>query len=451
MKIAYITAGAAGMYCGTCMHDNTLAAALMERGHEVSLTPTYTPMRTDETSVANDEIFFGAVNVYLQQKLSFFRHTPRFLDRLLDNRRLLRFVSRFSASTDAHDLGALTWSMLEGEKGLQKKELDKLVQWLEEVLQPDVVHLSHSLFAGFARRIKERLGVPVVASLSGEDLFFNELEEPWFSRVRETLAERALDIDAFTAPNRYYAETMSREFAIPADRIHLTRLGIRTQDFAEEPPPRSADRPVVIGSLGRFAPEKGIHLLLDAFHLLNQQMPAGAVRLRIAGYVGNKDRAYYEAQRQRVTDWGLDPLVEFVGEVDRQEKIDFLHSLDVFSLPTIYRESKGLSILESLASGVPVVQPDHGAFPEWVQATGGGLLVTPDDAAALADGLRQLVEDQSERRRLGAAGRRAALADFNEEAMADEVLSLYYRLTTPASHRPGESRLKDRNALALTL
>ncbi len=428
MKIAYITAGAAGMYCGTCMHDNTLAAALIERGHEVSLTPTYTPMRTDETSVANDHIFFGAVNVYLQQKLSFFRHTPRILDRLLDNRRLLRFVSRFSASTDAHDLGALTWSMLRGEEGLQKKELEKLVQWLEEILQPDVVHLSHSLFAGFARQIKDRLGVPVVASLSGEDLFFDELVEPWFSRVRQTLAERALDVDAFTAPNRYYAATMSREFGIPSERIHLARLGIRTQDFPP-PPWRPEAGPVILGSLGRFAPEKGIHLLLEAFHRLTQQLPAGSVRLRIAGYLGNKDREYYETQRQRVSAWGIDPLVDFVGEVDRQGKIQFLQSLDVFSLPTIYREPKGLSILEALASGIPVVQPDHGAFPEWIEATGGGILVAPDNAEALAQGLRRLVDDPEGRRRLGAAGRQAALTQFNEEAMADEVLSLYYRLT----------------------
>lgn len=431
MKIAYITAGAAGMYCGTCMHDNTLAAALMARGHEVSLTPTYTPMRTDEESVANEHIFFGAINVYLQQKMSIFRYTPRFFDRLLDNRKLLRWVSRFSASTDAHDLGALTWSMLEGEKGLQKKELDKLVTWLEEILQPDVVHLSHSMFAGFARQIKARLGVPVVASLSGEDLFFDELEEPWFSRVRETLAERALDVDAFTSPNRYYAETMSREFAIPAERIHLARLGIRAEDFSQEPPPRP-DGPVVIGCLARFAPEKGIHQLLDAFQLLHQQLPEGAVRLRIAGYLGPKDQAYYDEQRRRVTAWGLDHAVEFVGEVDRQEKIDFLHSLDVFSLPTVYRESKGLPILESLASGVPVVQPAHGAFPEWVENTGGGLLVDPGSAPALATGLRQLVEDPERRRTLGQAGRQAALENFNEDAMADEVLGLYHQLTAPA-------------------
>ena len=176
MKIAYITAGAAGMYCGTCLHDNTLATALMQRGHEVSLLPTYTPSRTDEENVSVDRVFFGAINVYLQQKLALFRHTPRLFDRLLDNKRLLGWVSRFNGSTDAADLGALTLSMIEGESGHQAKELDKLVAWLDEMIQPDIVHLSHTLFIGFARRLKEELKVPVVCSLQGEDLFFDDLQ-----------------------------------------------------------------------------------------------------------------------------------------------------------------------------------------------------------------------------------------------------------------------------------
>jgi hypothetical protein len=83
MKIAYIAAGAAGMYCGTCIHDNTLAAALRDKGHEVALIPTYTPIRTDEVDVSIDRIFYGGINVYLQQKLALFRHTPWLFDQCI--------------------------------------------------------------------------------------------------------------------------------------------------------------------------------------------------------------------------------------------------------------------------------------------------------------------------------------------------------------------------------
>ena len=116
MRVAYIAAGAAGMYCGTCIHDNTLAAALRRQGVDVALIPTYTPLRTDEEGVALNRVFYGGINVYLQQKWSLFRHTPRAVDRLLDSPHLLGSLGRFSASTSAADLGALTVSVLQGEE-----------------------------------------------------------------------------------------------------------------------------------------------------------------------------------------------------------------------------------------------------------------------------------------------------------------------------------------------
>src|SRR5829696_1697609 len=171
MKIAYITAGAAGMYCGSCMRDNTLVAALAKLGHDALLIPTYTPIRTDEEDVSQGRVFFGGINVYLQQKSWLFRHTPWFLDRLLDFRGLLRWVSRFAAGTRAEDLGALTQSMLEGEHGHQKKEIAKLVRWLGDELKPDVVNLTNALLTGFVHEFKRHHPCPVLVSLQGDDIF----------------------------------------------------------------------------------------------------------------------------------------------------------------------------------------------------------------------------------------------------------------------------------------
>src|SRR5262245_18416186 len=130
MKIAYITAGAGGMFCGSCMHDNTLVGALRGLGHDALLIPTDTPIRTDEHDISLKRIFLGGLNVYLQHKSAFFRHTPWFIDRMLDSPRLLRWLSGFAAKTEAHDLGDLTISMLKGEHGNQRKEITKLVSWL---------------------------------------------------------------------------------------------------------------------------------------------------------------------------------------------------------------------------------------------------------------------------------------------------------------------------------
>ncbi|MBT3602512.1 MAG: glycosyltransferase family 1 protein, partial [Candidatus Latescibacteria bacterium] len=107
MRIAYIAAGAAGMYCGSCIHDNTLATALQKKGVDIALIPTYTPLRTDEKDASIDRVFYGGVNVYLQQKVGLFRHTPWFIDKLFNGRTLLNSLGRFSGSTSAEDLGGL--------------------------------------------------------------------------------------------------------------------------------------------------------------------------------------------------------------------------------------------------------------------------------------------------------------------------------------------------------
>ena len=122
MRIAFITAGAAGMYCGSCMRDNTLVAALVQGSATTRFSiPTYTPIRTDEDDVSQQRVFFGGINVYLEQKFWLFRHTPRFLDRLLNFRWLLRWVSRFAVRTKYSELGQLTISMLRGTHGKQRE------------------------------------------------------------------------------------------------------------------------------------------------------------------------------------------------------------------------------------------------------------------------------------------------------------------------------------------
>ncbi|CAN5227208.1 hypothetical protein BH10PLA2_BH10PLA2_13530 [soil metagenome] len=147
MRIAYITSGAASMYCGSCMHDNTLAVALRKLGHDALLIPTYTPIRTDEPDASQRRVFFGGINVFLQQKLSFFRHTPRFFDRLLDAPGLLRWAGRFAGKTRAEDLGDLTISMLKGERGNQRKEVLQIAEWLANDLHPDIIVLSNVLIS----------------------------------------------------------------------------------------------------------------------------------------------------------------------------------------------------------------------------------------------------------------------------------------------------------------
>lgn len=424
MRLAYVAAGAAGMYCGSCIHDNTLAAALMRRGVDVALIPTYTPIRTDEDSVSTGHIFYGGVNVYLQQKLGLFRHTPRMVDWLLDRRALLGLVSRFSAATSARDLGALTVSVLQGEEGHQAKELEKLTRWMADEFKPDVVQLTNTMFAGMARRLKEETGAPVLCAVQGEDLFLEQLVEPYRSEARRILSLRARDVDGFIAPCRDYADFMAAYLEVPAGRFHVVRLGLNLEGHGRSEP-RAGGTPFTVGYLARLSPEKGLHVLAEAFQLLAERRGKGRVRLEVAGWLGAADRRYFREVVRHLERAGLADSFRYRGEVDRQQKIAFLNELHVLSVPAQYREPKGLYILEALANGVPVVQPRLGAYPELVEATAGGLLVEAGSAPALADGIEELMEEEERRLELGRAGMAAVHAEFGDDAMAATTLALY--------------------------
>ena len=425
MRVAYITAGAAGMYCGTCIHDNTVATVLKKQGHDVSLIPTYTPTRTDEANVSLDRVFFGGVNVYLQQKLSVFRHTPWALDRLLDSPTLLNSLARFSSSTDARDLGQLTVSMLRAEQGYQKKELAKLVTWLKTDNRPDIVYLTNSMLVGFAREIKNALNVPVVCALQGEDIFLQDLIEPYKTEALALLAERAADADGFVAPCRYYAHFMADAYLkVPVENIDVVPLGLNL-DGHGAPVERPDPPPFLLGYLARICPEKGLHILVEAFHTLTQELGADTLQLHVAGYLGKKDEPYLEELINQIHAWGLGANFVHYGEVTRTQKIDFFNQLHVFSVPTVYRESKGLPILEALANGVPVVQPQHGAFPDMLDATGGGILVVPESAHALAEGIMELLNAPERREHLGQTGKANVHRKFNDEVIAHQLLSVF--------------------------
>jgi glycosyltransferase involved in cell wall biosynthesis len=423
MRIAYITAGAAGMFCGSCMHDNTLVSALAAAGHDALLIPTYTPIRTDEDDVSQRRVFFGGINVYLQEKIALFRHTPWLLDRLLDARRLLGWVSRFAVNVNYHDLGDLTVSMLQGERGHQRKEVTKLVRWLAREVKPDVVNLTNVLLSGMVHEVKRELGVPVLGTLQGDDIFLEALPEPQRSKALTLIRSHCRETDGFIATSGYYADFMSGYLAIPRERVHVVYPGLNLRGHGG--PPRRDGGPPVIGYFARVCPEKGLHVLAEAFRLLRDLPGAPPARLRVSGWLGENNRAYFEQVRQALVAAGLGDRFEYVESPDHASKVRFLQGLDVMSVPTTYREPKGLYVLEALANGVPVVQPRHGSFPELVEATGGGLLVNPDDPRDLAGGLCRLLEDVAHREELGRKGKEAVHRRFNAAAMAEQTVTVY--------------------------
>ncbi len=432
LRIVYLTAGAASRYCGTCMHDNTLARALLAQGEQVLLVPTYTPLRTDEENVSLPRVFFGGVNVYLQQRFALFRHTPWFVDRLFDSPSLIERLSRSSAGMDVANLGALTVSTLEGEQGRQRKEIHKLLHWLQTDARPEVVHLSNALLIGMAPALRRRLQVPILCNLAGEDWLLEQLTEPHYSRARELLRQRAGDVDIFVAYNRYFADFMADYLAVDRARIEVIRHGLHLEGHAlrgGNPP----GEPFTIGYFGRIAAEKGLHLLIEAFALACAEPGLPPLCLRLAGYKSTGDEPYFQSLIRQIRELRLADRFQYVGEPDRAGKIAFLQSLDVMALPTVYQESKGLSALEALANGVPLVAVRHGMFPELIQHTGGGLLFEPNNPADLAAKLREFISNPALARECGRRGRDAMLAHYSAQQMAQEHRKVYRRVARTAA------------------
>lgn len=444
LRIAYLTAGAAGMYCGSCLHDNALAAALIKRDVDVTLIPLYTPIRTDEENVSIDRIFFGGINVYLQEYFAPFRYLPRFLDRWLDRPWLVDRVSRRGIQVEANQLGSMTVSMLRGENGRQRKEVHRLADWLTSEIKPQLVNFSNMLVSGIAPVLKRKLNIPLVVTLQGDDLFLNDLKEPYKAQAFTEILRLAESIEGFIVHSNYYADYMSELLGIDRSKFHIVPLGLNANDLlhllpdATQTVNRPVDRPPTVGYLARIAPEKGFALLVDAIDQLRRMSGMADVRLRAAGWLGAADKAFFELQKHRIAAMGWSDRFEYLGVVDREGKRQFLQSLDVLSVPTTYRDPKGLFVLESLAAGVPVVQPAHGAFPELLQSTGGGILTVPHDSKALAQDLYRILTNSQLRAQLASEGRLGVVERHSGPKMADDTLRIYRILLE--RHASGPSR-----------
>jgi glycosyltransferase involved in cell wall biosynthesis len=426
MNILSITAGAAGMYCGSCSRDNAQAVELLARGHQVTLLPLYTPTNPDERNVSESRVLFGGISIYLQQYSSMFRRLPRFLDRLWDSPWVIKAFASRSISTDPRLLGDLTVSTLEGERGVLKREFDKLLEWLADEPAPDIVNIPNSLLIGLAAPLKRALKRPVVCTLQGEDLFLDGLVEPYQSRAFELIRRQVPDVDRFLSVSDYYVPVMAKMLAIPPEQIAVVPLGINLDGYERATGSRDAFR---IGYFARVSPEKGLHVLADAYIRLRAKAPSVPMRLDAAGYMSHAHAAYLEEVRGTLAKAGLAHEFTYHGPVDRAGKVAFLRRLDVLSVPAPYEEPKGTFLLEAMAVGVPVVQPRRGAFPEIVEKTGGGIIVAPDDPAALADALFDLSRDRDRLERLGRAGYDGVREHYSIQKSVDRLIEVYSDVT----------------------
>ena len=399
------------------MRDNALVKALRAAGHDAHLVPMYLPLQLDEErSDPSTPVFFGGINVYLQQKYRLFRKLPRWVDRLFNGRGLLRAVAKRSHLTSAREQGEMTFQMLRLEESHLGKEVDKLVEWLERDGKPDVILLSNALLAGLIGELKLRLGCPVVCTFQGEDSFLDSLPEPWKSKSWDEMGKRLQAADAVISPSRFYSDMMQERIGVASEVIPN---GIDLSGYT------TGSGEVKIGYLARMCHSKGLGQLVDAFiHMKHDK-----ARLAIAGTMGGGDEEYVTGLKAKLEKAGLSDRVDWFPDLDRETKAAFLTDLAVFSVPVNYPEAFGLYLIEAMASGVPVVMPNGSAFPEIVAPAGCGLLVKPGCHRALASGLVEVLE-HPDRRAMGEKGRIAVRDRYHVGAMAAQFEEIFRKVVS---------------------
>lgn len=428
MRVTYVTAGAAEMICGSCLRDNILVKRLRDLDCSVVLVPVYTPITVEGENCSDNALLYGGISVYLEQKFPPFRYLPGFMTKWLDRPDLVSSLTKKrKIEIEAENLGELTLSILRGEKGNQRQSLKRAVQWIKKESKPDLINLTNLLIAGFVPSIKRELNSPVIVTLQGDDLFLDELTESHRSLVISELRRLASHIDGFITFSQFYAKKMADLLEVPEEKFHLVNLGVDTDEFNNFT--RHPIKDPTIGYFGRLAPEKGFHNIVDAFIEIHQKYNLSNARLCAGGWLSPADQNFFNQQVEKLKSANLINFFDHAGSPNLDKKKDFLGKIDVFSLPTTHEEPKGLSVLEAQACGIPVVQPDHGIFPEMLVKTEGGILYDPTDSKSLAKEIVRLLNNKDYANQLGEMGRKNTFELFSAKKMAEETLQVYHQFT----------------------
>lgn len=427
MKVIHIDPGAGGtFYCQNCMRDCALVHALRAQGHDVIMVPMYLPILIDNQEISRDiPVFFGGINVYLQQQFKFFRWTPRWFDKLFDLPFMLRQAAAREATTEASELGPITLSVIKGAHGNQKKEVARLTKWLVDHEKPDAIHISNALLLGLVPDLKREVGVPIICTLQDEQTWLADMSQDYQKECWDIMKAYVQDVDAFIAVSNWYGNEMTERLAVPADKMHVIPLGI---DFSEQGHTPVSFEPPILGYLSKMTESLGLHLLVDAFIELKKKSDLGNLRLRVTGGQMGPDVAYVNEQKKKLAKAGILEDAEFLEGFEPDHRKAFLESISVLSVPSPRGESFGMFIIEALAAGVPSVQPNTGGYSEVINATGGGLIYDVNEPDGLVNALASLLRHPDRAAEMGEKGRQAVREHYDIDRMATDVVGVYEKL-----------------------
>ncbi len=426
MKIVHIVPGFGGtFYCGNCLRDSGVVASLKKAGHDAVTLPMYLPLTMN--GYVNEDgipVFYGAVNIYLKQ-FPVFRHMPKWFEKLMNSPSVLKFAAKKSGSTRASGLEDLTESMLLGAEGHQSEELRQLVDFLKYHEKPDIVHVSNALLLGLAKKVRDEVNVPVVCSLQDEDVWVDAMHEDSREKIWQLLADKAKDVDAFIAVSDYFGRLMQKRMSIPKEKLHVLHVGVRPEAYTYSKP---AGNPQAIGFVSRICEENGFEILVDAFIKLKQNPAFSTLKLKATGGMTGDDTKFINRQIDKLKKTSIYSDFEIIPDFTQPDLQNFFKSVTVLSVPVLKGEAFGLYQVEALASGIPLVQPELGAFPEIISISDGGVNYKPNTATALAEKLAEVLSDQKKLETMSLSGRKAVEDHFDCGKLSVKMVDIYKTL-----------------------
>ena len=373
-------------------------------GTKASAIPLYLP--PDESTVESGldkNVFFGAISMYLREKVSFLKNMPVFLDKIFDSAPMLKMAARRAGTTRTEGLEEMTLNMIKGENAFPDKELQRLVDYIAKDGKPDIIHLSNALIIGLSRRLKKKLDVKIVCSLLNEDDWIDEMAEPYQSKAWDLISKEAKHVDAFLTPSNYYKQLFISKTGISGDNFNVVPLGFDSEELLQI---EKRSKWPSIGYFCRISSQNGFDKLVDAFIELGSKNDLPGLTLHVSGGYTGDDKPFIAEQIKKIKASGLKSSVRIYPEFQGNSKQEFFSNIDVLCVPVRKHDGYGLYLLESNMAGVPVIQPATGAFTEIIEITKGGITYSPDTVAELSSSLLKLLKDKELILKLGKAGKR---------------------------------------------
>jgi len=426
MKAAYIIPGSGeAFYCENCQRDLPLIEEIKKLGDEILTVPLYLPLFSDNPDHAGDtRIFFGAIDMYLSQNVSFYKKLPIFFRKLLDSRSLLRLVARFSGSTSPEGLEQMTLNMLDPQAQANEKDAELLYKLLK-YSRVDIIHISNALLLGLGVYLKRKLNLPLVCTLQDEDSWLDAMCSPFREEAWLRVKKLAKETDLFLPVSDYYGKLIQKKISMPDDTFLVIPVGLDIEKYPFYPISSKINKQPTLVYLSHQKEGLGLDILVKNYLKLRSIPRFSRLRLLISGGSTIADRGFVKKIKSSIKKEIRMEDVRFFSSFQFKDRIKLLKEADILSVPMEQGEAFGIYLLEAMACGVPVVQPDTGAFPEIINRTGGGLIYDHKNPDSLYNNIKMLLEDRELRTRLSENGRKGVAEEYSRKTMALQTIKAY--------------------------